>query len=139
MPAAAFKVRLWMPRLVWRFAEEGVLTGSLALAALGYFAFPIFHEPLVPALLSLMMGLELGCGRPLTITLSYHYSPPGRAGEALGLRLTVHKFAQIVVQVIFGSLAAWLGHYRVFWPCAAMLATGRADNARRKNTLQEIK
>ena len=114
MPAAAFKVRLWMPRLVWRFAEEGVLTGSLALAALGYFAFPIFHEPLVPALLSFMMSWELDCGRPLTITLSYHYSPPGRAGEALGLRLTVHKFTQIVVPVIFGSLAAWLGLYRVF-------------------------
>ena len=58
MPAAAFKVRLWMPRLVRRFAEEGVLTGSLALAALGYFAFPIFHEPLVPALLSFMVSWD---------------------------------------------------------------------------------
>ena len=77
------------------------------------------------------MGLGLGCGQPLTITLSYNYSPPGRAGEALGLRLTVNKFTQIVVPVVFGSLGAWLGLYPVFWSCAAMLATGSALNARR--------
>ena len=135
MPAvAAFTVRLWLPRLVTRFTEEGVLTGSLALAALSYFAFPIFHEPLILALLAFMMGLGLGCGQPLTITLSYNYSPPGRAGEALGLRLTVNKFTQIVVPVVFGSLGAWLGLYPVFWSCATMLATGSALNARRRIT-----
>ena len=135
MPAAAaFTVRLWMPRLVKRFTEEGVLTGSLALAALSYFAFPIFHEPLILALLAFMMGLGLGCGQPLTITLSYNYSPPGRAGEALGLRLTVNKFTQIVVPVVFGSLGAAFGLYPVFWSCAAILATGSAINARREKT-----
>ena len=132
MPAAAaFTVRLWMPRLVKHFTEEGVLTGSLALAALSYFAFPMFHEPLILALLAFMMGLGLGCGQPLTITLSYNYSPPGRAGEALGLRLTVNKFTQIVVPVAFGSLGAWFGLYPVFWSCAAMLATGSVINAQR--------
>lgn len=132
MPAlAAFTVRLWMPRLVTRFTEEGVLTGSLALAALAYFAFPMFHAPVILAALAFVMGLGLGCGQPLTITLSYNYSPPGRAGEALGLRLTVNKFTQIVVPVVFGSLGAWLGLYPVFWTCAAMLATGSTLNARR--------
>ena len=135
MPAvAAFTVRLWMPRLVTRFTEEGVLTGSLALAALSYLAFPLFQEPLILALLAFMLGLGLGCGQPLTITLSYNYSPPGRAGEALGLRLTVNKFTQIVVPVVFGSLGAGFGLYPVFWSCAAMLATGSVVNARRAKT-----
>ncbi len=135
MPAAAaFTVRLWMPRLVKRFTEEGVLTGSLALAALSYFAFPIFHEPLILALLAFMMGLGLGCGQPLTITLSYNYSPPSRTSKALGLRLTVNKFTQIVVPVVFGSLGAAFGLYPVFWSCAAILATGSAINARREKT-----
>ena len=58
MPAvAAFTVRLWMPRLVKRFTEEGVLTGSMALAALSYFAFPVFHQPFILTLLAFMMGL----------------------------------------------------------------------------------
>ena len=135
MPAAAaFTVRLWMPRLVTRFTEEGVLTGSLALAALAYFAFPMFRDPIVLAALAFMMGLGLGCGQPLTITLAYNYSPPGRAGEALGLRLTVNKFTQIVVPVLFGSLGAWTGLYPVFWSSAALLGAGSVLNARRHKT-----
>lgn len=132
MPAAAaFTVRLWMPRLVARFTEEGVLTGALALAALSYFALPMFREPVMLALLAFAMGLGLGCGQPLTITLSYNYSPPGRAGEALGLRLTVNKLTQIVVPVLFGSLGAGFGLYPVFWSCAAILASGGVMNFRR--------
>lgn len=132
MPAAAaFTVRLWMPRLVARFTEEGVLTRALALAALSYFALPLFREPVMLALVAFTMGLGLGCGQPLTITLSYNYSPPGRAGEALGLRLTVNKFTQIVVPVLFGSLGAGFGLYPVFWSCAAILAAGGAMNFRR--------
>ena len=133
MPAAAaFTVRLWMPHLVTRFTEEGVLTGSLALAALAYFAFPMFRNPIALAAIAFMMGLGLGCGQPLTITLSYNYSPPGRAGEALGLRLTVNKFTQIVVPVLFGSLGAWTGLYPVFWSGAALLGAGSVLNARRR-------
>lgn len=135
MPAAAaFTVRLWMPRLVARFTEEGVLTGALALAAIGYLALPMFNEPVVLALLAFTMGLGLGCGQPLTITLSYNYSPPGRAGEALGLRLTVNKLTQVFVPVLFGSLGAGFGLYPVFWSCAAMLATGSFINLRRGKT-----
>ena len=114
--------------------SEGVLTGSLALAALAYFAFPMFRDPIVLAALAFMMGLGLGCGQPLTITLAYNYSPPGRAGEALGLRLTVNKFTQIVVPVLFGSLGAWTGLYPVFWSSAALLGAGSVLNARRHKT-----
>ena len=71
----------------------------------------------------------------LGATLSYHYSPPGRAGEALALRLTVNKFTQIVVPVVFGSLGAAFGLHPVFWSCAAILATGSALNARREKTI----
>lgn len=81
------------------------------------------------------MGLGLGCGQPLTITLSYNYSPPGRAGEALGLRLTVNKFTQVLVPVLFGSLGAGFGLYPVFCSCAAMLATGSAINMRREDKM----
>ena len=133
MPAAAaFTVRIWLPQLVQRFSEEGVLSGALALAALSYFALPIFHAPWVLALLAFMLGLGLGCGQPLTITMSYNYSPPGRAGEALGLRLTVNKFTQVLVPVLFGSLGAGFGLYPVFWCCSAILASGSAINARRR-------
>ncbi len=132
MPAAAaFTVRLWMPQLVRRFTERGVLTGSLALAAATYVLFPLFQQPVVLAVLAFMLGLGLGCGQPLTITLAYNYSPPGRAGEALGLRITVNKITQIVVPIMFGSLGAGFGLIPVFWSCAALLATGSVISSAR--------
>ncbi len=134
--AAAFTVRIWLPALVKRFTEEGVLTGALALAAASYFALPIFQAPWILALLAFMLGLGLGCGQPLTITMSYNYSPPGRAGEALGLRLTVNKFTQVLVPVIFGSLGAGFGLYPVFWCCSAILASGSVINARRATVIR---
>ena len=122
--AAAFVVRLWMPRLAKRFGERSVLTGSLVVAGVTYLAFPGFENPVLLGLISFVLGLGLGCGQPLSIILTYNDSPPGRAGEALGLRLTVNKFTQIVVPIAFGSLGTAAGMHPVFWMNALLLLTG---------------
>ncbi|MEN3367603.1 MAG: hypothetical protein V7606_4877 [Burkholderiales bacterium] len=122
--AAAFVVRLWMPRLAKRFSEERVLAGSLLMAGATYFLFPLFQNPYILALISFMLGLGLGCGQPLSIVLTYNHSPPGRAGEALGLRLTVNKFTQVSVPLVFGSLGAAFGVYPIFWANAVFLLVG---------------
>ena len=121
---AAFVVRLWMPRLASRYGERRVLTASLFVAGLTYLAFPSFTNPYVLGEISFVLGLGLGCGQPLSIILTYNGSPPGRAGEALGLRLTVNKFTQIVVPLAFGSLGTAAGMHPVFWMNAALLLTG---------------
>lgn len=121
---AAFVVRLWMPRLASRFGERRVLTASLFIAGLTYLAFPNFGNPYVLGLISFVLGLGLGCGQPLSVIMTYNDSPPGRAGEALGLRLTVNKFTQIVVPIAFGSLGTAAGMHPVFWMNAALLLTG---------------
>jgi MFS family permease len=122
--AAAFVVRLWMPRLAKRFGERSVLTGSLLVAGLTYLAFPSFENPYLLGLISFVLGLGLGCGQPLSIILTYNDSPPGRAGEALGLRLTVNKFTQIAVPILFGSLGTAAGVHPVFWANALLLIAG---------------
>ena len=122
--AAAFVVRLWMPRLAKRFGERSVLTGSLVVAGVTYLAFPGFEHPVLLGLISFVLGLGLGCGQPLSIIMTYNDSPPGRAGEALGLRLTVNKFTQIVVPVAFGSLGTAAGMHPVFWVTAMLLLAG---------------
>lgn len=122
--AAAFVVRLWMPRLSKRFGERSVLTASLFVAGVTYLAFPSFENPYLLGLISFVLGLGLGCGQPLSIILTYNDSPPGRAGEALGLRLTVNKFTQILVPIAFGSLGTAAGMHPVFWMNALLLLTG---------------
>ena len=36
--------------------------------------------------LSFLLGLGLGCAQPIIMSLLYEASPPGRQGEAVGLR-----------------------------------------------------
>jgi MFS family permease len=128
--AAAFAVRLWMPSLSKRYGEERVLTWSLLMAGATYFLFPMFQQPIVLAAISFLLGLGLGCGQPLSIILTYNHSPPGRAGEALGMRLTVNKFTQIAVPLAFGSLGSAFGVYPIFWSNALFLLMGGWIHAR---------
>jgi MFS family permease len=127
--AAAFVVRLWMPWMSQRFGEMRVLTWSLATAGATYFLFPAFRDPLVLGMISFLLGLGLGCGQPLSIILTYNHSPPGRSGEALGLRLTVNKFTQILVPVMFGSLGSAFGILPIFWANGVLLLWGAFNNS----------
>jgi len=128
--AAAFVVRLWMPWLARRHGEARVLTWSLLMAGATYLLFPMFDQPLVMGAVSFLLGLGLGCGQPLSIVLTYNNSPPGRIGEALGIRLAVNKFTQISVPILFGSLGSSFGIAPVFWSNAALLLVGGALTAR---------
>jgi MFS family permease len=132
--AAAFVVRLWMPWMSSRFGEMRVLTWSLTMAGTTYFLFPGFHNPIVLAAISFLLGLGLGCGQPLSIILTYNHSPPGRSGEALGLRLTVNKFTQIMVPVMFGSLGSAFGIFPIFWTNGVLLLWGAYNNSYHERT-----
>lgn len=134
--AAAFVVRLWMPWMSQRFGEMRVLTWSLAMAGATYFLFPSFRHPFLLATISFLLGLGLGCGQPLSIILTYNHSPPGRSGEALGLRLTVNKFTQIMVPVMFGSLGSAFGILPIFWASGALLLWGAFNNSRHERQLE---
>ena len=61
---------------------------------------------------------------PLTIILTYNYAPPGRSGEALGMRLTVNKLTQIAVPLVFGAMGSAYGLFPVFWANGAFLLAG---------------
>jgi MFS family permease len=122
--AAAFVVRLWMPRLASHYGERRVLTASLFVAGATYLVFPVAQSAVLLGFISFVLGLGLGCGQPLSIILTYNHSPAGRAGEALGLRLTVNKLTQIIVPVVFGSLGTAAGVFPVFWANGLLLLIG---------------
>ena len=80
-----------------------------------------------------MLGLGLGCGQPLSIVLTYNHAPADRAGEALGLRLTVNKFTEILVPIAFGSLGTAAGVFLVFRTNALLLPIGRYFSAGKRS------
>ena len=122
--AAAFVVRMIMPALVKRAGEEKVLTVSLFASGITYLLFPFFQNAWVLTFIAFMLGLGLGCGQPLSMILTYSRSPEGRAGEVLGLRITVNKVIQIGVPLVFGYIGSAFGLIPVFWSNAVLLATG---------------
>ena len=115
---AGFGVRMVMHKLAERFTEVGVLTGSLFLAALAYLAIPGLSDAALLAGAAFALGLALGSAQPLTIILTYNHAPPGRSGEALGMRIMANKVTQIAVPLAFGGMGAAMGATPVF------LATG---------------
>ena len=135
--AAAFVVRLGMGRLVLRYTEIGVLTFSLFVAALTYGLMPFFTNPYALSAVAFLLGLGLGSAQPLTIMLTYNHAPPGRSGEALGLRLTANKFTQLLVPLAFGSIGTALGVAPVFWANAVFLLIGGTVSYLSRSTLHE--
>ena len=121
---AGFMVRLALGRMVERVGVDRLVIGSLAISALAYLLFPFFQDAMLLAAIALVLGLGLGCGQPLTLMLTYNHSPPGRAGAALGVRMAVTKFTQLVVPLLFGSVGSALGVLPVFLSNAALLAGG---------------
>lgn len=122
--AAAFVVRVIMPAWVKRSGEEKVLTVSLFVSGVTYLLFPFFQNAWILTSIAFMLGLGLGCGQPLSMILTYNRSPDGRAGEVLGLRITVNKIIQIGVPLVFGVIGSAFGLIPVFWSNAVLLVTG---------------
>jgi MFS family permease len=123
---AAFIVRLGMHRATRRIGEIGVLTASLFIAGATYMLVPLVSNAPLLALVAFLLGLGLGCAQPLTIMLTYNHAPPGRSGEALGLRLTVNKLTQIIVPLVFGAMGSAFGLLPVFWANGVFLLAGGA-------------
>jgi len=118
---AGFLVRAVMHRLAQRYTEAGVLTASLFLAALAYFAVPGLGSGGLLAVAAFTLGLALGSAQPLTIILTYNYAPAGRSGEALGMRIMANKVTQIAVPLAFGGFGAAMGAAPVFIATGAFL------------------
>ncbi len=122
--AAAFVVRLIMPRLLKTWSEEKLLAYSFYLGAASLMLVPLFKSALVLALVSFLFGIGMGCCQPITMMLTFSRSAEGRSGEALGLRLTINHLTRVVGPVVFGSIGSAFGLLAVFWGNAALLGSG---------------
>jgi MFS family permease len=122
--AATFVVRFFMPTIARKLREQQVLATAMLLAAAVFFAFPFLQS--VPALfaLSFMLGLGLGAGQPVVMSLLHTHAPAGRLGEAAGIRMALVNSMSFAAPIALGAIGASVGIVPVFWTVGACLATG---------------
>jgi MFS family permease len=82
--------------------------------------------------LALALGVVLGCGQPVVMSLLHVTAPPERTGEAVGLRAAITSLGQTVLPLAFGAFGTALGMLPLFWAAAALLGVGGGYAARRE-------
>ena len=122
--AATFAVRLLMRFIARRMKEWQVLTAALGITAGTYFLFPFFENIYLLIALSFILGIGLGSAQPMVMTLLHNTAPPGRIGEAVGVRTTVMNSSHTFLPLLFGALGSALGMTPVFWSMALLLGAG---------------
>ena len=121
---AAFVSRFALPQAIRRFGEQRVLVYAFAVGAVALALIPTFKIAGLLALISFGFGLGMGCGQPIVIMLMFSNSKDGRSGEALGLKFTTNQLTKLVSPVVFGSIAAALGLFAMFWINATLMVIG---------------
>jgi MFS family permease len=128
--AATFVIRVLMPAIVRHRNEHQVLTAALFMSGAVYLLFPFSKGMLTLAMLSFCLGLGLGGGQPVVMSLLHAHAPPGRMGEAAGVRMSLVQSMSVAVPLLFGAVGSTLGLAPVFWS-VGMLLTGGGFLSRR--------
>jgi MFS family permease len=122
--AATFVVRLAMRWIIRRFNEQQVLACALFFAGMVYLVFPFSQGAGTLMMLSFLLGLGLGMSQPMVMSLLHSHAPPGRMGEAAGVRMSLVNSMSVAVPLAFGALGGTVGLAPVFWSVGVCLATG---------------
>jgi len=121
---ATFTVRLTMPYMIKRLKQWVVIASAMAVAGTAYFLLPLVEAvPLLMAL-SFILGMGLGSAQPIIMSALYEASPPGRQGEAVGLRTSVLNGSHTLIPIISGGISAAFGVAPAFWLLATLLLGG---------------
>jgi len=121
---ATLTVRLAMPYLIKKLKQWTVIFCALAISGTCYLAFPLAQSVPPLLLLSFVLGLGLGSAQPVIMSLLYAASPPGRQGEAVGLRTSLLNGSHTLIPLASGAVSTALGMAPVFWVLAACLLGG---------------
>lgn len=121
---AATAIRVVMPFVAQRLREQAVMTGALLVTAVLFAVYPLLHGAFAMGLCSVLLGLALGTGQPMVMSLLHQITPHHRQGEALGLRLMAINASSVLMPLLFGSAGAVVGVSGLFWAVGAISTAG---------------
>jgi len=121
---ATLTVRTAMPLLIKKLKQWSVIFAAMAISGTCYLLFPFAQSVPPLLLLSFVLGLGLGSAQPVIMSLLYAASPPGRQGEAVGLRTSLLNGSHTMIPLVSGAASTAVGMAPVFWVLAAFLLGG---------------
>jgi cyanate permease len=120
---ATFVVRLGMPLISRRLTEQQVLTVALFVGGSVYLLFPFARGTGTLMTLSFCLGLGMGASQPMVMALLHHHAPPGRMGEATGVRMSLVNSMAVAVPLVFGAIGGTVGLAPVLWSVGVFLTS----------------
>ena len=124
LAVAGFSSRMAFRPLVAWLGEMGLLTVALSLGTASYLLLPLADTAVSLGVLAAIFGFGMGCGQPITVMLAYSLSEAGRAGETLGIRLTMNNLVRVVAPLLFGSIGTAFGMTPMFLLNGLLLGGG---------------
>ena len=116
-------VRLAMLPLIARAGERRLLAVAFYTGAAVFLLVPLVRNAAALALLAFVFGLCLGCTQTLMLLMMFNGAEQGRAGETVGLRLTVNNISRIFGPALFGVIGTLAGLLAVFWINGVLMAS----------------
>jgi len=124
--SATIVIRIALPFIQHYVRPWQLINAALIATALNFLLYPFFSQVWILMSMSFALGLALGSTQPGILALLQHNAPPGRAGEAFGLRMALINGCQVSLPLAFGALGAVMGGVMpLFWITSAALGAGR--------------
>lgn len=133
MSASTIVMRVVLPMLVRRVPMWRLLIASLVVLALGYLGFSLSASPALLILFGAVIGIGQSVGGPLMNAYLFEIAPPGRIGEATGLRITFNSTLAMLIPLSSGAVTAAVGIAPAFWALSAALLAGSWASRRQWN------
>jgi MFS family permease len=120
---SSMATRIGIGKIVGRVGRERLIVLSASGAALSLGGIAFAHGVLPLAVLSVVAGVGLGFGQPLSMTLVVQLVPEYARGTALAVRLAGNRVGQVAAPAVAGVVAGSAGARSVFWVLSALLGS----------------
>lgn len=101
--------------LLRRFSPWQILIMALAMSGLSFASYPLLGTIAALIAVAFIAGMGMGVALPITISLAFDAAPPERAGEVIGLRLSLSMASAATLPLLCGALGAAFGIAIVYW------------------------